>query len=102
MAIKALRSARRHLKYRCRPHLEQLEERTVPVVTLMPEPAGGVAGLAGHLVEFRKGPAGFISGTGDSLASADNLFALSLADPSVIADATDNGIAVINYEDSGG
>src|SRR5207248_6237789 len=39
---------------------------------------------------------------GDSLASADNLLALALADPSVIADATDNGVAVINYVDTGG
>src|SRR5262249_20880410 len=86
---------------RARLWLEPLEDRTVPAITLVPEPVGGVAGLPGHLVEFRKGPAGFISGTGDSLASADNLFALALADANVIADATDNGVATINYADLG-
>ena len=74
----------------------------MPAITLLPEPAGGVPGLAGNLVEFRKAPAGFISGAADGLAAADNLFSLALADPNVIADATDNGVAVINYVDSGG
>src|SRR5437899_11873210 len=54
-----------------RPGLEILEDRTVPAIMLSPEVTGGVAGLAGNLVEFRKGPAGFIS-PADTLASADN------------------------------
>src|SRR5437870_11262732 len=82
--------------------LEPLESRLVPAITLLPEPAGGVPGLAGNLVEFRKAPAGFISTAPDGLAAADNLFSLALADPNVIADATDNGVAVINYVDTGG
>jgi uncharacterized protein (TIGR03118 family) len=82
--------------------LESLEDRVVPTITLQPELAGGVAGLAGHLVEFRKAPSGDISGSGDALASADALFALPLTDAGVIADATDNGVAVINYQDTGG
>src|SRR5205823_11713856 len=56
---------RRHT-YKAR--LEPLETRLVPAITLVPEPAGGVAGLAGNLVEFRKAPAGFISGAADGLA----------------------------------
>src|SRR5438876_7023762 len=90
------------LRLRRHWHLEALEDRSLPSTTLAPEPSGGVAGPAGHVVEFRKGPAGFISDTGDSLASADSLFALALVDPDVIADATDNGVAVINYVDNGG
>jgi len=61
-----------------------------------------VLGPAGHKVEFRKAPAGFISGNNTKLALADNLFGLALSDPNVIADATDTGVAVINYVDTGG
>jgi uncharacterized protein (TIGR03118 family) len=82
-------------------HLERLEDRLTPSTTITPEPLG-IAGPAGNLVEFRKGPAGFISSPSISLAHGDALFALPVADANVIADATDNGVAVINYLDSGG
>src|SRR6185369_2181271 len=80
--------------------VELLESRALLTLTLAPEPAGGAEGLPGHLVEFRKGPAGSIT-PGDTLASADALFALPVANAGVIADATDNGVAVINYVDAG-
>ena len=70
-------------------------------VTIMPTPSPNL-GPAGHHVEFRKGPAGFISGTGTHISSGDALFGLPLTDANVIADATDNGVAVINYVDTGG
>jgi hypothetical protein len=65
-------------------------------------PACGMGILPGHQVEFRKGQAGFISGTGTHISSGDALFALPLSGSGVLADATDNGAAVINYVDSGG
>jgi hypothetical protein len=84
-----------------KPEVERLEERWVPT-TINPEPAGGFVGAAGNLVEFRKAPAGFFTNNNDSLAQADALFALALTDSTVIADATDNGVSVINYVDTGG
>jgi uncharacterized protein (TIGR03118 family) len=80
--------------------LERLEDRTVPSTTITPEPFGA-AGPVGNLVEFRKGTAGSIS-PADNLSSGDAVFALAVADPNLVADVTDNGVSVINYEDTGG
>src|SRR5437899_2027574 len=87
---------------RVRPFLECLEERTVPTVLLTPEPANSVGAAAGYLVEFRKGTPGFISGAGANVGAGDNLFAFDQSNVSILADATDNGVATINYVDSGG
>ena len=91
-----LRAQPRRLANRSRRHwrLEALEDRSLPSTTLAPEPSGGVAGPAGHVVEFRKGPAGFISDTGDSLASADSLFALALVDR-LLVDWPDNTVLLV-------
>ncbi|HXJ76756.1 MAG TPA: hypothetical protein VNM37_28120, partial [Candidatus Dormibacteraeota bacterium] len=100
--LKGLSVRRRNLRRRqsgLATSVELLESRALLAVTLVPEPAGGTEGLPGHVVEFRKGPAGSIT-PGDTLASADALFALPVANAGVIADATDNGVAVINYLDA--
>ena len=94
-ACRPIRRARHELA------LELLEDRCMPSVTIQPEPATGTPGGSGSLLQFRKGPAGYISASGDSLAAGDALFALPLADVKVIAAATDLGGA-INYMDSGG
>jgi uncharacterized protein (TIGR03118 family) len=99
--LKSLRSQPRRPRLRAaRLSLEALEDRTLPSVAITPEPFGTV-GSAGHLVEFRKGPAGFISSPSAALAHGDALFALPVSDANVVADATDTGVAVINYQDSG-
>ncbi len=67
------------------------------VVDIVPEPAGQVAGAPGALVDFRKGTISQFSITG-----ADQLFALPASDPSVLGIATDNGVSVLNYMDTGG
>src|SRR5262245_18317858 len=56
----------------------------------------------GHKVEFQNGPASFITGSGDTLVSADTMFALAIGNPNVLADSSDTGVAVINYVDAGG
>src|SRR5579859_8094904 len=95
------RVARRRIRSATKLQVNRLEDRALPSTTITPEPFG-TTGPAGNLVEYRKAPAGFISGSGDSLSQGDALFALNLTDPNVIADATDNGVAVINYQDIGG
>ena len=84
---------------RRRYFVERLESRLLLAVTITPEPSGGVVGPAGHVVEFRKANAAVATIT--DLASADKLFSVPVHDPTVGADATDNGVSVINYLDSG-
>src|SRR5207245_8577743 len=52
----------------------------------------------GNLVELRKAN----SALNASLAQADSLFSLAANNPQVTAQAFDNGVAVINYLDTGG
>src|SRR5262249_46552454 len=67
------------------------------VPSLITPTASPVLGPAGHSVEFRK--ANF--GLNNSVTQADALFVLPATDPGVNSQAFDNGVATINYLDSG-
>ena len=75
---------------------ERLEPRLLLTVTITPEPPGGTPGPPGHVVEFRKS-----SLPVNNLAAADQLLSLPTSDPTVIAEAFDTGVGIINYQDSG-
>jgi len=79
-----------------------LSSPALAIVSITPQPNAAVGINPGHHVEFRKGTSGSISFTGDHIATGDQLFALSPSDPAILAIATDNGIATINYLDTGG
>lgn len=72
---------------------------TAPPVIVTPEPAGSVGTDPGMGVEFRKST-GSLSLT-DPLGSVDTLFGVPVTDPSVAADATDDGASEVNYIDLG-
>jgi len=66
-------------------------------VDIVPEPGNFIGGASGALVEFRK-----TQSFGVSNQNIDQLFAYPVTDSNVTADATDNGVSVINYLDGGG
>jgi hypothetical protein len=66
-------------------------------------PGTAAGAKTGFTVAFRKAPSGWIHDDvcNDCESQAAALFALPLSSSNVIAAATDNGVATINYDDSG-